>query len=100
MGRGISMSCSAMRLRPDSSRSRLSRPPKLLALPDPYDPASRAHVPFLHDMTLYKGKYYGYWGPFPGVVHALWLVVTGSSLDQDVAQFVVLSIAPIVFWWM
>src|SRR5688572_9015456 len=35
--------------------------PRLLALPDPYDPV--ANKPFrYHDAALYDGKYYLYWG--------------------------------------
>ncbi len=41
--------------------------PRLLALPDPYDPA--ANAPFrLHDMTLYRGRYYLYYGVTPVLV--------------------------------
>src|SRR5262245_32215828 len=45
--------------------------PQLLALSDPYDPRNRENIPFLHDASLYQGKYYVYWGPFPGLVHAI-----------------------------
>jgi hypothetical protein len=38
--------------------------PELLALPDPYDPV--ANAPYrLHDASLYKGRYYLYFGPVP-----------------------------------
>lgn len=41
--------------------------PELLALPDPYDP--NANAPYrLHDATLYKGKYYSYFGPTPVIL--------------------------------
>jgi hypothetical protein len=73
--------------------------PELLALPDPRDPDSRANVPFLHDASLYDGKYYVYWGPFPAVIHTLGKIVTGYSLDQDVLQFLLLASAPVPFWW-
>src|ERR1700722_18001157 len=45
-------------------------PPKLLALPDPYDPV--ANGPYrLHDAILFDGKYYLYWGPAPALIAAL-----------------------------
>jgi len=39
--------------------------PQLLALPDPYDGAKSAVAFRLHDLSLYDGKYYLYWGPTP-----------------------------------
>jgi hypothetical protein len=41
--------------------------PALLALPNPYDHKARKNVPVLGDASLYKGKYYLYFGPFPGL---------------------------------
>ena len=41
--------------------------PNLLALPNPYDPAT--NLAFAqHDMSLYDGKYYLYWGPTPALL--------------------------------
>jgi hypothetical protein len=41
--------------------------PRLLALPDPYDPV--ANQPFrTHDLSLYHGNYYLYWGPTPALL--------------------------------
>lgn len=41
--------------------------PALSKLQDPYDPAQNG--PYrLHDATLYKGKYYSYFGPTPSIV--------------------------------
>jgi hypothetical protein len=48
--------------------------PNLLALPDPYDPASnmafRTADPGvqIHDLTLYNDHFYLYWGPVPALV--------------------------------
>src|SRR5713101_86638 len=39
---------------------------ELLNLPDPYDPSLNAKFR-LHDASLYKGKYYLYFGPVPAV---------------------------------
>ncbi len=44
--------------------------PALLALPNPYDHKARKNVPVLGDASLYKGKYYLYFGPFPGLALA------------------------------
>ncbi|MDB5294790.1 MAG: hypothetical protein JWO31_773, partial [Phycisphaerales bacterium] len=43
--------------------------PRLLALPDPYEPGANASVR-LHDALLYRGQYYLYWGPVPGALLA------------------------------
>jgi hypothetical protein len=58
--------------------------PELLALPDPYDPAQNA--PYrLHDASLYKGRYYLYFGPAPAAVLFLPLRVVGVDIDDRVA---------------
>jgi hypothetical protein len=50
----------------------LTKPdPALLALPNPYDRNQRIGVPFLVDASLYKGRYYLYFGPMPAVLLAL-----------------------------
>ena len=41
--------------------------PALLALPNVYDPKARKNVPLLGDASLYKGKYYLYFGPVPSL---------------------------------
>jgi hypothetical protein len=41
--------------------------PQLLALPDPYDPSQNQNFR-LHDMSLYRGKYFLYWGPVPAIL--------------------------------
>ena len=46
---------------------RVTPSPELLALPDPYDPDRNAQYK-LHDASLYKGKYYLYFGPAPVVL--------------------------------
>src|SRR3984893_16414151 len=43
--------------------------PRLLELPDPYDPIANMRYR-LHDLSLYQGKYYLYWGPVPGLLLA------------------------------
>jgi len=53
--------------------------PQLLALKNPYDYTERAAVPFLWDASLYKGKYYIYWGPVPALFYAGAEVLTGIN---------------------
>jgi hypothetical protein len=59
--------------------------PKLLALPDPYDP----HVPDdlrWQDMVLYGGHYYLYFGATPAVLlFAPWRALTGNDLPEPFA---------------
>jgi hypothetical protein len=49
---------------------KIAPPPGLLALPNPYDPI--ANDPYraagLHDLSLYKGKLYAYFGPAPAIL--------------------------------
>lgn len=59
----------------------LLRPPdsQLLALSDPYDPA--ANKPYrAHDLSLYHGRYYLYWGPAPAVLLASFKAITANTL--------------------
>ena len=59
--------------------------PQLLALPNPYDP--RLNEPLrLHDASLYRGRYYVYFGVAPAVTLYLpWRVLTGKRLSDDIA---------------
>lgn len=41
--------------------------PALLALPNPYDHKARKNIPVVGDASLYEGKYYLYFGPFPSL---------------------------------
>ena len=42
--------------------------PKLLELPNPYDPIARAGINSPTDISLYKGRFYMYWGPVPALI--------------------------------
>ena len=56
--------------------------PRLLALSDPYDPAQNKGLR-LHDASLFRGKYYLYWGPPPALA-LVPLKLAGVTLgDQD-----------------
>jgi hypothetical protein len=59
--------------------------PRLIALPDPYDPKANFEYR-LHDASLYKGKYYIYFGPVPTLVLFLpFRAATGADLQNRVA---------------
>jgi hypothetical protein len=56
--------------------------PRLLALPNPYRPSAPYR---LHDASLYKGKYYLYFGPTPVLICLLpYKLVTGFYLPSRV----------------
>ena len=42
--------------------------PALLALPNPYDPNARTGIDYPQDVSLYKGKFYLYFGPTPALI--------------------------------
>jgi hypothetical protein len=71
--------------------------PELLALENPYDPRLNADFRY-HDASLYRGKYYLYWGPFPGVIHAAWLIATGSTINHGMMQFVAMALVCVIVW--
>jgi hypothetical protein len=59
--------------------------PKLLALPNPWDPTANARYR-LHDASLYQGRYYLYFGPTPALVLFLpYKVLTGTYLPTRAA---------------
>ncbi len=61
-------------------------PAALLALPNPYDPAQRPPGVGLHDASLYRGKYYVYFGVAPAVTLMLpWRLATGTDMPLAAA---------------
>ncbi|MDE3061395.1 MAG: hypothetical protein KGJ06_10330, partial [Pseudomonadota bacterium] len=63
--------------------------PRLLALPNPYNPAGRDGIRLLWDASLYQGKYYLYFGPVPALL--LWIPVklaTGFDLHDLQLNFI------------
>src|SRR5579871_4598371 len=62
--------------------------PELLALSDPYDPI--ANAPYrVHDMSLYRGRYYLYFGPVPALTLFLpWGLITGKPLGDGRAALI------------
>jgi len=68
--------------------------PELLKLRDPYDPAQNG--PWrLWDASLYRGKFYLYFGPTPVLLMLPWQVIFGQPLPQRlaVASFAVAGMA-------
>ncbi len=58
---------------------------KLLALKDPYDPSQRNNIYFLWDASLYKGKYYVYFGVTPLLVsYTPFYYLTGYYLFESI----------------
>jgi hypothetical protein len=59
--------------------------PRLVALPDPYDPAQNAAYR-VNDLSYFKGRYYVYMGPAPALtVFIPFRLLTGRYLTQESA---------------
>ncbi|MCC7118901.1 MAG: hypothetical protein IT310_10290 [Anaerolineales bacterium] len=65
--------------------------PALLALPNPYEPASREGLTVLWDATLYQGKYYLYWGPVPALLIAPLKFISARIIGDNLLTFLFLS---------
>ena len=53
--------------------------PRLVALPDPYQPNARNGIESVHDASYYKGKFYLYFSPLPALlVYIPIKLITGS----------------------
>lgn len=74
----------------------VSPSPELLQLADPYDPTQNIHLR-LHDASLYKGKYFLYFGPLPVVMFYMpFKLLTGFYPSGGFAAFFFLSLGFIV----
>lgn len=63
--------------------------PKLLALPNPYEHVERVDVEYVWDASLYRGRYYLYFGPIPALVAYIpHKVLFGSYPSDDLVIFV------------
>lgn len=63
--------------------------PALLQLADPYDPKTRPPGVALHDASLFRGKYYVYFGAAPVVTLMLpFRLLTGTDLPLAVATLI------------
>ena len=63
----------------------------LLALANPYDPAARAGLSFPNDVSLYKGKYYLYFGPVPALFLAVIKLFGVGEVGDQYLVFAFLS---------
>src|SRR5207253_27783 len=81
----------------DGHLSLLVRPANaLLALPDPYDPV--ANGPYrLHDLALYKGRYYLPWGPTPALTLFIPFRLLGLGDMPENLAVVLFSLGGLVF---
>lgn len=64
--------------------------PRLLALPDPYDPIANEGLR-LHDAVLFNGKYYMYWGPVPGLLLIPFRAVRSATASYIPDTYVVFA---------
>ncbi len=69
--------------------------PGLLRLPDPYDPL--ANDPFraqgIHDFSLYKGKFYAYFGPAPAILlYIPFRIFQAGDLSPTIATLIFAAI--------
>ena len=63
-------------------------PPKLLALPDPYDPHANWALR-LHDAVLFNGRYFVYWGPVPALLVIPFCAFVGQTHPTFGDQYLV-----------
>ena len=75
---------------------RVAPSPELLALPNPYNAQQQAKYA-LQDASLFGRRYYLYFGPFPGVVHAVFELATGRNLPTTTATFLLGLSAALAF---
>jgi hypothetical protein len=71
--------------------------PELLALPDPYDQVQSA--PYREpDASLFNGKYYLYFGPVPGLIHAAWRLAFRERIEEAAMELVAAVGGCFWFW--
>jgi hypothetical protein len=51
----------------------------LLAKANPFAPENHAQNLWIWDASLYKGRYYEYWGPIPALLLLAWKALTGQT---------------------
>lgn len=84
-------------------------PPEMLALPDPWDPASNEsfrkvevvlhgeRFDGFHDLSLYHGKLYLQWGPVPALVIIPFRWLAGHDLPLGDVGLIVQTLAALTF---
>jgi len=79
----------------------LTPPPELLSLPDPYEPTQNGTLGFLWDASLFKGKYYLYFGPLPVIAFYLpFKLLTGFYPADATVVFFFLSLGFLVSFFL
>lgn len=61
--------------------------PALLVLSNPYDPELRAGIPYPQDVSLYKGKFYLYFGPVPALILTVLKFFTQEQIGDQYLVF-------------
>jgi len=65
--------------------------PALLALSNPYDPNARIGIPYPGDISLYKGKFYLYFGPIPALILLIPKMVYSKRIGDQYLVFAFVS---------
>jgi hypothetical protein len=77
--------------------------PRLLALRDPYIFDARKDIPYMWDVSLYKGKYYLYFSPVPVLLFTIpYRLVSGGYPGDDLSSLVFCAwafLAAVAFLW-
>ncbi|HSJ88600.1 MAG TPA: hypothetical protein VK909_15420, partial [Anaerolineales bacterium] len=62
--------------------------PALLNLPNLYDPKARKYIPLLGDASVYKGRYYLYFGPLPSLLLIPFSLILGAKPGDQVFVYI------------
>jgi hypothetical protein len=65
--------------------------PALLSLENPYNPAERKGISYPLDFSLYKGKYYLYFGPTPALLLAIFKLFGARNVGDQYLVFIFIS---------
>jgi hypothetical protein len=65
----------------------LEVPQELLALSNPYKISERKNIDYLWDASLYRGRYYLYWGPLPAIVVAVIKLLQPLDISDNLIVF-------------
>jgi hypothetical protein len=65
--------------------------PALLALPNPYDPDARTGIAYPQDVSLYRGKFYLYFGPVPALILVIARILSSGVIGDQYLVFAFVS---------
>ena len=74
--------------------------PKLLELKNPYDPEARGDAHFTWDISLYRGKYYMYWGVAPALTFVAPYLLVSSNFPLECTIALWFALAGAVFGYL